>query len=100
MPGTPRRTGSARSASTRSPPHLVRSVPCRKRWPRRPSRAHPFRMLITVIPLLVCLLGLLAYALSANAKVVELGRLAFACGLLVTLWSLAGHTVRFGELLR
>ena len=38
-----------------------------------------------VIPLLVCLLGMLTYALASNGKVAEMGRLAFACGLLVTL---------------
>ncbi len=53
--------------------------------------------MIIVLPLLVCLIGLLAYALSSNPKVAELGRLAFACGLLVTLWSwggVAAHLLR------
>jgi hypothetical protein len=48
-----------------------------------------------LLPLLVCLLGLLAYALSTNAKIAELGRLTFACGLLVTLFEVATHVVRF-----
>lgn len=42
-------------------------------------------MSIIVIPLLVCVLGLLVYALAASPKVSELGRLAFVCGLLVSL---------------
>jgi hypothetical protein len=50
---------------------------------------------IYVAPL-VCLIGALVYGLSSNAKVVELGRLAFACGLLATLLLLSGgHAVRF-----
>lgn len=51
-------------------------------------------MLIAIVPLVVAIIGLLVYALSANPKVAELGRLAFACGLLVTLFAMAGHTVR------
>jgi len=49
---------------------------------------------ILILPLLVCILGMLIYALAANAKVAELGRLAFGCGLLVTLFAFAGHAVR------
>ena len=47
-------------------------------------------MLILIAPL-VMLIGLLAYALSTNGKVMELGRIAFAFGLLVTLWQFAPH---------
>ncbi len=47
-----------------------------------------------LLPLLVCIVGLLAYALASNGKVQELGRLSFACGLLVTLWELAGRVLR------
>lgn len=46
-----------------------------------------------IAPLLICVIGLLVYALSANPKVAELGRIAFAFGLLVTLWQYAGHAV-------
>jgi len=49
---------------------------------------------VVLLPLLVCIIGLLVYALAANAKVAELGRMAFGCGLLVTLFALAGHAVR------
>lgn len=41
--------------------------------------------MIIFLSLLVCILGALTYALSANPKIVELGRLAFGCGLLAFL---------------
>jgi hypothetical protein len=44
--------------------------------------------IIVATPLLVAIIGLLVYALSSNTKVAELGRLAFACGLLVALLTL------------
>jgi hypothetical protein len=47
-----------------------------------------------LLPLLVCLLGVLAYALSTSPKVQELGRLAYACGLLVTLYALATRVLK------
>lgn len=47
-----------------------------------------------LIPLLVCLGGVLTYALSANAKIQEIGRAAMWCGLLVTLMALAHGTIR------
>ncbi len=53
-------------------------------------------MLTATIPLLVAVIGLLIYALSSNGKVAELGRLAFAAGLLVGLLSVAGHVLRLG----
>jgi Na+/phosphate symporter len=48
-------------------------------------------MVIATIPVLVTLAGALMYALSANPKVNELGRIMFFCGLLVTLLSF-GHS--------
>ncbi len=51
-------------------------------------------MLIATIPALVSLVGALAFALSANAKVSELGRIAFACGLVVLMYVLSGHVIR------
>jgi hypothetical protein len=48
--------------------------------------------------LLVALVGALVYALSANPKFSEMGRLAFACGLLAFLVGFAGQGVRlFGK---
>lgn len=38
-----------------------------------------------LLSLLVALIGLLLYVLATNVKVVELGRLSFACGLLAFL---------------
>ena len=38
--------------------------------------------MIIVIPLLVALIGLLMYALSANPKLEEIGRIMFFAGLL------------------
>lgn len=48
--------------------------------------------------LLVALVGALVYALSASAKMAELGRLAFACGLLAFLVGFTGSGVHlFGK---
>jgi type III secretory pathway component EscS len=53
-------------------------------------------MTITILlPLLVAIVGLLVYALAASTKLQEAGRLAYACGLLVTLLEVAGHVIRF-----
>lgn len=46
-----------------------------------------------LLPLLVCIIGVLTYALAGNAKVAEMGRLAFFAGMLVTLFELATHVV-------
>ncbi len=51
-------------------------------------------MMTVLLPLLVCILGLLAYALATNGKIQEVGRLAYAVGLLVTLWQFAGRVLR------
>lgn len=45
-------------------------------------------MIIATVPWLFCLAGLLTYVLSTNAKVAEVGRIAFAFGLLVALLAL------------
>jgi hypothetical protein len=47
-------------------------------------------MIIFLAPLIM-LAGLLAYALSANPKIAEIGRIAFAFGLLVSLLEFAGR---------
>jgi Na+/phosphate symporter len=41
-------------------------------------------MTIYLAPL-TAIIGVLAYALSASSKIQELGRIAFFCGLLITL---------------
>jgi Na+/phosphate symporter len=48
----------------------------------------------TYIPLLAAIIGVLLYALSSNDKIREMGRIAFFCGLLVTLMQLQGHTLK------
>jgi len=48
-----------------------------------------------LVPFVVALAGALVYAIAANPKVSELGRLAFACGFLWLVYLFAGHTVRF-----
>ncbi len=49
---------------------------------------------IILLPLLVAIVGMLVYALAGSAKLVELGRLAYFAGLLVTLVEVATHVVR------
>ena len=49
--------------------------------------------MIIYLSLLVCLIGLLAYALSANPKVAELGRLSFGVGLLAFLLRVSGPAI-------
>lgn len=47
-------------------------------------------MLVIATPTLIAVLGLLAYALSQNGKIAELGRLAFAVALLAALLLFGG----------
>lgn len=48
-----------------------------------------------LLPFLIAILGVLVYALAANPKVQELGRLAYAAGLLVSLYEVAGKVIVF-----
>jgi Na+/phosphate symporter len=41
--------------------------------------------MVIVLPLLIAIIGLLMYALSANSKLVEIGRIMFFAGLLAFL---------------
>lgn len=50
-------------------------------------------MIIAWIAVVVALVGVLAYALSANAKIAEIGRIAFFVGLFWTVASLAKQVV-------
>lgn len=50
-------------------------------------------MLVIWLPLLVCLLGLVVYMVSTNAKVQSLALHAYWTGLLVTLLDLAGRAI-------
>lgn len=49
--------------------------------------------MIIYLSLLVALIGLLAYALSANPKVQELGRISYAMGLLAFLLRVTGPAI-------
>jgi Na+/phosphate symporter len=42
-------------------------------------------MIIVLSSLVICIVGLIMYALATNAKVVEIGRIMFAFGLLAFL---------------
>lgn len=46
-----------------------------------------------VIPFLICIIGILIYALASNGKVAELGRIAYGVGLFWILAEVAGHTL-------
>lgn len=46
------------------------------------------------VTLFLAVAGLLIYALAANPKAAEIGRLMFACALLAICFLLAGRTVR------
>lgn len=50
--------------------------------------------MIAIVPLLVAIVGILVYALSSNAKLAEVGRAMMWCGILVTVWVMAGRTVK------
>lgn len=50
--------------------------------------------MLIAIPLLIAILGLLMWALSANPKVAEAGRILFFCGAFVTTLQL-GHQKLF-----
>ncbi len=48
------------------------------------------------VPFLVCVVGAFAYVASkTNPDIKEMGRIAFAFGLLVTLFVIATHVVKF-----
>lgn len=49
--------------------------------------------MLIYISLLVCIIGVLAYALAANPKISEIGRLAYFAGLLVFLLQAVPHLV-------
>jgi hypothetical protein len=48
-------------------------------------------MATAIIPFVFAVLGALAYALSANPKIQELGRLLFAAGVFALAFNLAGY---------
>jgi len=52
--------------------------------------------IVALVPTLVALVSALVYALASNAKIVEIARIAFFCGLLVFMFSLSASHVRIG----
>jgi hypothetical protein len=53
-------------------------------------------LVITVVPLLAAIIGLLMYVLASNAKVSEVGRIVFMTAILVVWFTMAGKTIRIG----
>ncbi len=53
-------------------------------------------MLVTIIPVLILVLGVLMWALATNAVVKEAGRIMFFCGMVVLTFSMARVTWRIG----
>jgi hypothetical protein len=50
---------------------------------------------VALVPAIVAIVGALVYALTTG-KASELGRVAFLCGLLATMFALAGTSIRLG----
>lgn len=57
------------------------------------SRGRGENEMIIYVSLLVALIGLLAYALASNPKIVEIGRISYFAGLLAFLLVIAGAHV-------
>lgn len=53
-------------------------------------------MLIAIIPFIVAIIGVLMYALCANPKLQEIGRIMFFCGMFIITWVLAKETLHIG----
>lgn len=53
-------------------------------------------MIIAIIPLVVCIIGLLMWALSSNAIVSEAGKWCFIVGLFVSLLVVGGKAIKIG----
>ncbi len=53
-------------------------------------------IVISILPVLTMFVGGLVYTATTTAKAVEVGRIMFACGLLVTLAVFAGHVLKLG----
>lgn len=51
-------------------------------------------MAIAIFPVIIAVIGILLYFVSANGKVQEVGRLMFFCGLLVLTFGLARDVVK------
>lgn len=104
MPAARTQSGRKGRLRARNTPLRVHGVACR--LPRvyairihiKTARGRPRKgpMLTALIPFVLLTVGALVYALSNNAKVCEMGRIAFFCGLFWLAYGLAGHTLRLG----
>lgn len=54
-------------------------------------------MIIAYIPALAAIIGVLMYALCANPKLQEMGKIIFLCGFLVTMLTAAHATFKLGS---
>jgi hypothetical protein len=52
--------------------------------------------IVALVSMLVMVGGALVYLVSSNPSLKQLGLVAFGCGLLVSLFTFSGHTVRIG----
>ncbi len=50
--------------------------------------------IVIAVALLCAVVGAFVYAISSNAKVAEMGRIAFMVGLFFCIWAVSGHTWR------
>ncbi len=56
---------------------------------------HEMTLATVLVPVIVLIVGALVYALAANPKVSEMGRIAFFVGLLWTVYDFATRLVHF-----
>jgi hypothetical protein len=52
-------------------------------------------MATLIVPLLVCVVGMLLFVLASNSKLSELGKWAYVVGLFWTVSQTVGHVVHF-----
>jgi hypothetical protein len=52
-------------------------------------------MASAILPVIVCVVGALVWALSSNGKVQEMGRIAFFCGLFWLVHMFSGRQLHF-----
>lgn len=53
-------------------------------------------MAVAIAPLVIAVVGLLMWFMSSNSRASMIGRILFACGMLVLTMSMAGQTLRLG----
>ncbi len=53
-------------------------------------------IVVAIFPAVLVIVGMLVYLLASKPETKEMGRLAFACGLLVLAYAFVGSVVRVG----